>query len=213
MRRHDGAWRWMAITATDLRGDPDVGGVVINSRDVTEAREAVAALRESEERFRALVQHGSDMVSVINTDGTVRYASPAGSRVLGLPDGFGIGADGLERVHPDDLERVARVFGEALVSPGLTGPEQFRLRGADDVYLTIEAVANNLVDDPAVHGLIVTAHDVTDRTSAEERVRQSEERLRALVQNLSDVITVVNADGELIYTSPAATRSVRLRGR
>jgi len=206
MRRLDGGWRWMSITATDLRGDPDVGGVVINSRDVTEAREAVGALRESEERFRALVQHGSDMVSVINADGSVRYASPAGSRVLGLPEGFGLGADGLERVHPDDLDRITEVFGRALVTPGLTGPERFRLRAADDTYRTIEAVANNLVDEPAVNGLIVTAHDVTDRTRAEERVRQNEERLRALVQNLSDVITVVDANGALVYTSPAANR-------
>ena len=206
MRRFDGAWRWMTITATDLRGDPDVGGVVINSRDITDEREAVAALRESEARFRALVQHGSDMVSVINPDGTVRYASPAGSRVLGFPEGFGLGADALERVHPDDLEHLTEVFAAALTSPGLTGPETFRLRAADDRYLTIEAVANNLVDDPAVHGVIVTAHDVTDRNRAEEQVRQSEERLSALVQNLSDVITVVDADGTLVFTSPAANR-------
>ena len=78
-------WRSPRPTSAAI---PNVGGVVINSRDVTEAREAEAALRESEERFRALVQHGSDMVSVINADGTVRYASPAGARVLGLPDGL-----------------------------------------------------------------------------------------------------------------------------
>ncbi len=206
MRREDGVWRWMAITATDLRNDPDVGGFVINSRDMTEAREAESALRESEERFRAMVQNGSDMVSVINLDGTVRYSSPAGSRVLGLPDGFGLGSGGLERVHPDDLDRVAQVFSEALLSPGLTGPEQFRLRASDDSYRTVEAIANNLADDPAVQGVVVTAHDVTERTRAEGLVRHSEERLRALVQNLSDVITVVDANGSLVYTSPAANR-------
>ncbi len=170
MRRADGVWRWMAVTATDLRDDPDVGGIVVNSRDVTEAREAEAALRESEERFRALVQHGSDMVSVINADGTLRYASPAGSRVLGLPEGSGLGIDSLERLHPDDLDRIAQVFAEALVSPGLTGPEQFRVRAADGTYRTIEAIANNLIDDPGVNGVIVTAHDTTARTRAESLI-------------------------------------------
>lgn len=206
LRRADGEFRWIELIATNLLEDPVVEGIVVNGRDVTERREAEARLRESEARFRALVQNASDAITVLNPDATVRYSSPASERVFGYPEGWGMGAAALETVHPDDQAAVAEVLGRAFSEPGVHGPIELRVRHADGTWRVIEAIGNNLLADPGVQGVVVTARDVTERRAAEQAVREGEERLRALVQNLSDVITVVAADGSLAYSSPAAER-------
>jgi diguanylate cyclase (GGDEF)-like protein/PAS domain S-box-containing protein len=229
----DGEYRWLEMVATNLIGDGIVDGVVVNARDVTdrlqarsqleaineslaesnaalsamvdEKNEVEAQLRKSEELFRAIVQNSSDAITLIDVDGSVRYGSALGEKVLGYPDGFGVGLEALEFVHPDDKEMVTEILGRAFVEPGVHGPIQVRVKHADGTWRLLEALGNNLVDNPAVRGVVVAARDVTERVEAEEALRQSDERFRALVQNLSDVVTIVG-DGKLIYSSPAADR-------
>ncbi len=229
----DGEYRWLEMVGTNLIGDGMVDGVVVNARDVSERRQArseleqinqslaesnaalsamvdekneiEAQLRESEELFRAIVQNSSDAITLIDLDGTVRYGSALGEKVLGYPEGFGTGLDALEFVHPDDQAMVEEVLGRAFAEPGIHGPVQARVRHADGTWRHLEALGNNLLDNPAVKGVVVAARDVTERVMAEEAARQSDERFRALVQNLSDVVTIVG-DGRLIYSSPAADR-------
>jgi diguanylate cyclase (GGDEF)-like protein/PAS domain S-box-containing protein len=173
---------------------------------VDEKNEIEAQLRKSEELFRAIVQNSSDAITLIDVDGSVRYGSALGEKVLGYPDGFSVGLEALEFVHPDDQEMVADVLARAFVEPGVHGPVQVRVRHADGTWRHLEALGNNLVDNPAVQGVVVAARDVTERVQAQEALRQSDERFRALVQNLSDVVTIVGPEGRLIYSRPAADR-------
>ena len=87
-----------------------------------------------------------------------------------------------------------------------------RVQHSDGSWRYLESLGNNLLDNPAVHGVVVAARDVTERVATEEALRHSDDRFRALVQNLSDVITIVGPGGRLIYSSPAARADVRLRG-
>ena len=173
---------------------------------VEEKLEVEEQLRGSEELFRAIVQNSSDAITLLDIDGTVRYESPLGERVLGYPEGFAIGLDALELVHPDDQQMVAEIMGQAFAEPGTHGPIQLRVRHADGSWRYLEAIGNNLLDNPAVAGVVVAARDVTERLAAEEALRRSDDRFRALVQNLSDVITIVGPEGRLVYSSPAAKR-------
>jgi len=90
------------------------------ARDVAERRRALAALRASEERFRALVQNASDLIAVLAADGTLRYESPSHERVLGYPPGARAGEIVLELVHPDDrpqIEDALRHLPPILIAP------------------------------------------------------------------------------------------------
>jgi diguanylate cyclase (GGDEF)-like protein/PAS domain S-box-containing protein len=234
IRGGNGEYRWLEMVATNLIGDGLVDGIVVNARDVTERRQArqaleeintslaetnsalsrmveeklevEAQLRESEELFRAIVQNSTDAITLIDVDGTVRYGSSLGEKVLGYPEGFASGLDALELVHPDDQEMIAEVMAKAFVEPGIHGPVVVRVQHADGSWRFLESLGNNLLDNPAVHGIVVAARDVTERVATEEALRQSNTRFRALVQNLSDVITIVGPEGRLIYSSPAAER-------
>jgi diguanylate cyclase (GGDEF)-like protein/PAS domain S-box-containing protein len=206
------ATRWgtevhMSFAAAPLRDEQgEITGVLAVSSDITERLEMERQIRDSESRFRALVQNVAESIVVLGADGNVRYSSPAGSRMLGYEEGSGEGSDPLSLVHPDDQEAVADVLVEAFATPGMHGPLSLRVLAADGTWHHLEAFGNNLLDDPLVGGVVITARDVTERIEAEEALRRSDERIAALVENLSDVITIYGPDGRLVYSSPAAER-------
>ena len=141
-------------------------------RDITERKEAEDALRRSEERFRSLVQNASDVIVILESDGTIRYASPALERVLGLEAEDVVGENAAAFLDPADRTRAMRIFAEAKRVPGTKPPVEFRMRHRDGAWRHLEVNRTNLLEDPAVEGIVFNLRDVTDRKVAEEQLRR-----------------------------------------
>ena len=131
-------WNLTSVSLTkDSQGEPD--HFVCLHQDITERKEAEEALRESEERYRALAQKSSDIVTLLGTDGTLRYQSPSVERILGYRPEEMVGENAFDYVHPEDLRQVRREFVRVLVdtypSPnrGVQVSAQGRLLGLDGV--------------------------------------------------------------------------------
>jgi diguanylate cyclase (GGDEF)-like protein/PAS domain S-box-containing protein len=135
-----------------------------------ERARAEEALRRSEERFRSLVQNASDVITVVRANGTITYVSPSIERVLGYKPEDVLGTNGFARVHPDDAERVLRLFAAALEDGGASLPVELRIRHADGSWRWIEATGKNLLDEPSVRGVVVNYRDITERKAFEERL-------------------------------------------
>jgi PAS domain S-box-containing protein len=150
-------------------------------RDVTEREEVKKALRESEERYRSLVQNTSDIITILEADGAVRYISPAVERVIGYKPEEQVGIDAFGSVHPDDRERALGLFAEILKKPGLHPPLEFRVPHKDGSWRYLEHAVNNLLDDPAVGGVVVNSRDITERKRAETEIQRLNENLETRV--------------------------------
>lgn len=131
-----------------------------------------------EARFRSLVQNASDAIMVLDAGGAVRYASPSATRVTGYREEELLENDFLEHVHPDDAVGARRLVAESLKSPvtGLVEPAggsviELRYIKADGSLRHMEASVSNLLEDPNVSGLLLTARDVTERKSLEQQLR------------------------------------------
>jgi diguanylate cyclase (GGDEF)-like protein/PAS domain S-box-containing protein len=173
------------------------------SRDVTERRRLEETLRESEERFRSLVQNASDLITILEADGTVRYDSPAIERMLGYGPEERIGSSAFDYIHPEDVSRVGRTFGETVGEYGVQPPVEFRIRHKDGSWRYIETTRSNLLDEPAVRGVVSNARDVTERKEAERALRESEARFRAVFDRAAIGMALVNAEGRLLESNPA----------
>ncbi len=138
--------------------------------DVTERVRTERALRESEQKFRSLIENASDTITILDAHGSIVYESPSLERVLGYrPDDL-IGRNVFEFVHPDDRDRAVLQFGRLLgVSGSVTRLEVRFLHGRGD-WRVLEVVGRNLLDDPSIQGIVVNARDVTDRKEAEARL-------------------------------------------
>jgi PAS domain S-box-containing protein len=141
------------------------------------------ALRESEQRFRYMVQNSSDIITLLGADGTVFYVSPAIERVLGYSPEERIGENTFDLVHPDDAARARRAFAESLRSPGVTLALGVRMRHRDGRWRHMEITGTNRLDDPGVDAIVLNSRDVTERERAEKALKESERRYADLLSN------------------------------
>ena len=174
---------------------PEGGLLRIYCTDVTEGRRAEDALRASEERFRSLVQNASDIIVVLDGDGTILYESPAVGRILGFAPEERVGLGALGLIHPEDRDRVAEVLRDHRDVPGPFPPLEYRVRDRGGSWRYLEAVGENLLHDPAVGGIVVNARDITERRLAEEALRESRENLQAILDYTTAVIYVKDREG------------------
>jgi PAS domain S-box-containing protein len=159
-----------------------------------------------ERRLARLVEFGADVVTAHRPDGAVFYAAASLTRVLGYTVGEWVGRTLVELVHEEDRPLAERQWQAMLAAPGVPQPGRFRLRHKGGAWRWMEGTGVNLLDDPAVHGLLLNQHDITDRRATEEALRQSEQRFRALVENSEDSIQLATARGTLLYVSPSTER-------
>jgi PAS domain S-box-containing protein len=162
--------------------------------------------RRAERRFKVLVEHSSDLISVMGPDGVVNFVSPASTNLLGLAPTDLLGRPALERVHPADRNRIRGIMEAAARGGGPPEPAELRLRHASGEWRWFEVVVDNALEEPHVAGLVVHARDITDRKAAELRLAESEARFRSRVQNASDLVLVVDEELTLAYVSPSITR-------
>ena len=129
-------------------------------------------LRRSEERFRSLIQNSVDVNMVVRADGTIAYESSAAERVLGVRPDERVGRPAFQLVHPEDREYGERLLADVMRAPGAQMTAELRVQHADGSWRAIEAVLKNLLDDPAVGGVVVNYRDVTARKGLEEELRR-----------------------------------------
>ncbi|HLN05621.1 MAG TPA: EAL domain-containing protein, partial [Acidimicrobiales bacterium] len=172
---HLEAW---GVPLRTARGEPDgAAGIIV---DVSARVAAEQLVLDSARRESALVEHASDVIIVMARDGAVLYANPAARRLLGESWHEGKPLEFASLIHPEDRERVLRHFTEAAEQAGSAPPIEYRIAHADGSWRTVESIGNNLIDDPAVNGFIVTLRDVTTRRASEERLRSNAGRQAAL---------------------------------
>ena len=204
--RSDGTIVSAVRTSNVIRGeDGSPRGLIGQIVDVTALTDVQHALERSEQRFKALVAHASDLILVLDADGRISYASPASARVLGYPD------ENLRRrvfdlVHPDDRRRARRVFTQHLAGSGSPTPESYRVRHYDGSWRDVEVVTTNLFDDPSVAGLVLNVRDVTEQNEYRRRLEAGERHFHALVANAWDIISLHATDGRYLFVSPAVCR-------
>jgi diguanylate cyclase (GGDEF)-like protein/PAS domain S-box-containing protein len=146
-------------------------------REVREAaerasrRKAQQALRENEKRFRSLIDNASDLITLVDAAGVLRYQSPSIQRLLGHPPDSLTGTAFTDYVHPEDRENAQQFLARAAESPGVPVTAEFRFRHCDGSWHFLECIGNSLLHDPDVSGIVVNSRDVTARKRDEATIR------------------------------------------
>ncbi len=146
------------------------------------------ALQRSEQYFRSLIEHATDIITVLNEDGTVRYDSPSTLAVLGYDPEELVGSKIFERVHAEDAARAVDVFGHALQTDGFIGSTEGRMHHRDGSWRVFEATVSNLLRDPLVRGLVVNSHDITERKRDEVELQQAKQAAEAANRAKSEFV-------------------------
>ena len=160
-------------------------------------------LERNEARFQAMVRDSSDIMAIVDAYGQLTYASPATERILGLDPESLVGMNTFDLIHPEDRPRFLRAFESAKAHGDTTESVEFRMHHADGGWRTIEAMSTNLLHDPAIEGLVVSARDVTDRRRAEAELREAQERFRSAFEHAPIGMALMTLDGKLFRVNRA----------
>jgi PAS domain S-box-containing protein len=164
------------------------------------------AIRQSEERFRALVQNSSDVILLLDADGTVHYVSPSAKWILGYAPEQILGQNLFDYAHPADQAAARENLTLAMRRPGTSFVHEFRLLHADGSWIYLETVTNSLLNQPTVRAIVVNARDITKRKRTEQALRESEARFRGVVEDQTEFIVRWKPDGTHTFVNEAYCR-------
>lgn len=171
-------------------------------RYATERHRTMGALERREEHFRSLIENALDLISVVEDDGKILFASPSHERIAGYAGGALIGRNLLDFMDPKDFARLKRVSRAGEQSR----PLEFEFTPKIGPGLVLEAFARDLTSVPSVGGIVINARDVTERKRGEEALQQANETLRAIIQASPLAIYWLDLQGRIRNWNAAAAR-------
>lgn len=204
VRNNRGELTPLELTNRLIYRDGEIIGVQGIARDISERREAVKALANSERDFRLLAENSSDMISRHDPDGVYLYVSPACFKLLGYRPDELVGRSAYEFFHPDDLEAITRSHQHILNSPD-TYTVEYRIRKKNGEYIWFESTKHH-VKSPDTGEIIevqTTSRDISERKQAEVEIQAAHQFVRNTVNALSAHIAIVDENGQIIATNDA----------
>jgi diguanylate cyclase (GGDEF)-like protein/PAS domain S-box-containing protein len=171
----------------------------VSIRNVT-ARQAEKAVRESEARFRAVVEKSAEVIVLTDARGSFVYVSPPVTAVFGYSPGEYYGQHWRILVHPDDYGRLEESSAWLLANPRETKEIVVRVRHKEGAWRWVEITSRNLLDEPGVRAVVSNVRDITGRKIAEETLRESENKFKNLVEESSVGVYLIQ-DGVFKYVN------------
>ncbi|GAA5521855.1 PAS domain-containing protein [Aliifodinibius salicampi] len=155
------------------------------------------SLKLREQRFRALVQDGADLISIVDKSGRFKYVAPFSNSSEGINAEDFIGKSAFDYVHPKDRQRLKRIL-EGLAPGERVEVGPFRSLDADELPGWKETTITNMMNNPAVEGYVVNSRDITDQMEREQKLRESVERYEIVSKATSDTIWDLDLEEDVI---------------
>ena len=155
-------------------------------KEISQHRRDNLALTKSEAKLQTALRNSPDIISIIGSDGRVKYHSASIERILGYNSEERIGKFHGELIHPDDLLAWRSYFGKLLENPGVGKPIEYRKRHADGSWVYLESIGNSLLHDSSLQGILIDSREIGERKQAEIALRESESHYKVISQITSD---------------------------
>jgi len=166
------------------------------AKSITSAKHR--AYTYSTDYFRLLVETTLDGIIVVDKDGLISYESPTVGDMLGRAPAERTGKSAFEFVHQDDMAIVAELLESLMKHPGATDRRTVRVQHADESWRHIEVVGRNMLDHPAVMGIVTNLRDVGELVKEQEALALARERYQTIFENSAIAITVTDEDERIV---------------
>jgi PAS domain S-box-containing protein len=190
-RHKDGSWRHLEVVGTNLHADPAVGGIVINSRDITEHRRMEQALRDGEERFRTISASAQDSIIVMDNDGRVTFWNRAAAKVFGYTEAEALGKHLHGMLAPpsyaDQYTRALATFKHTGRGPAVGTTLELTAVRKDGTQFPVE-LSISAVQLSGQWQAVGIARDITERKRFETQLREAKEAAEAASRTKSEFV-------------------------
>jgi len=205
IRCKDGNYRWVSDHFTLLKGqEGNFIYSIASVRDITERKKVEEALRESEEKYRNLVERANDGITIIQ-DRIIKYANSRLTEMLGFGRDELIDKAFPMLLHPDELQKFAERYERRMAGESVVSVYEARIKRKDGSYLTVELNAG-LVNYEGKTADLVIVRDITERKKTAEALEKSEEKHRSLFQGVPVGLYRTGPNGAKLDANPAFAR-------
>jgi PAS domain S-box-containing protein len=179
----DGKTIWLTFSVVPVKENDVVTTICITGSDITKRKIAEEKADQSEKRFRAIVENSGDAVAILSSTGHVTYVSPSVKNILGYSDEEAMQTDIFSLIDASDLEVVNQIWKEINNSPGKTFEDlECRLKSKNGSWRWISSTITNMLNDPAVGGVVNNFRDITDKKNAEQAVSVLQRKMDIAIQ-------------------------------
>ena len=180
----------------------DTEKIIGTNHDITERKIAELELMESEEKFRTLILNSTDIITIIDENLNILYDSPSSEQYLGYSLNKRIGKNILGFMHPDDKKILKPEIEKVLKKDGLSKPYQYRYKHKNGNWVYLESIANNLLKNKLVKGVVINTRDISERWKAEESLRMSQHFSKTIAESIPSSLYVFDLEKkEYIYSN------------
>jgi PAS domain S-box-containing protein len=159
-------------------------------------------VNRGQKRIHVLLENSSEVITIYDEKGMIQYVSPSVHGILGYDAEELVGTSELERIHPKGLPDFEQMFEALINNPDTTKTVQYSYLSKQGEYMWLEVTGNNMLDEPAVKGIVLNAQDITERRNAAKESRMRSQ-MQSLSENSPDVICRFDKEGQFFYANPA----------
>jgi len=161
----------------------------------------IVEVNNSQKRLQVLLENASEIITIYEKDGNIRYVSPSVEPILGYTPEELIGESDLDNFDAESGQAFKDMFNQLIENPQESLTIQYEYRKKDNEAVWLEANGTNLLNDPAIQGIVINSRDITERRRAEKEERMRSQ-MQALSENSPDLIKRVNSEGMFFYINP-----------
>ncbi len=208
-KRKDGKYVQVNLTASHI-GD-SVGNIVgtsVIARDITDRKKAEEALLESEAKYRILVENTNDIISTYDLNMKKIFVSPSVELHLGYTLYEYLQAGIFDFIHPDDIKTIVDMH-ESISTHKKIVQIEIRLKHKNGSWVYLESRCVPILSENfEIESYLVVSRNITERKQSEEALRKSEEQYRFIAENTADFISVIDKNGDVLYSSPSHVKKL-----
>jgi PAS domain S-box-containing protein len=176
-------------------------GITGISRDITDRKKMEETIKENEEYFRALLQHSSDAISILDEKGKIIFENSPRNKIFDFSIDELINKPIFDIVHPDDIEHFKEFFGDVLKNPQRQIKREYRCLHKNKKWIYVESIFSNQLSNPFIKGIVVNSRDISERKMGELKERVYHDNLIFLSNSALDLLGISSKDDIYRYIS------------
>ncbi|MFW9874274.1 MAG: PAS domain S-box protein [Candidatus Thorarchaeota archaeon] len=201
IKHKDGHFLWIESKGKYLKQNNKIIGAIFTSRNMTEKKKIEQKLKESEEKYRLIMENANDLISVLDTDLKYKYVNNS-HELLGYSKEEIFNSQPIDIIHPDDVERAIEAFRKGLKNG--TGLEELRVKHKDGHYSWFEVKGKTFQNAKGELNALLISRDITERKKSEEKLKEisnlKSEFLRRASHELKTPLVSIKGFSELILS-------------
>lgn len=180
--------------------DGNSHGIVCIAKDISDIKIAQKALKESEEKYRTIIEHSNDLIWILDKNGNFAYLNKQTEQTSGYKLSDYLGKSFEPMIFSEDIPKVKRILLETL--SGKSMHYDVNIVREDGGLLSLSVNTTPFLDSGEIVGTVSFGHDITERKLAEEALKKSEERYKTIIENTLDILYSCNPEGIVTFVSP-----------